>query len=157
MWWIGIHLGFTGTWLGTTLVLLILTIMETSSMDVDVRLSIPAIVYSLDGNAIRIAGFGAILTGGVLSGMYWGFTRFYWVIVKELASLLLFIFGLTWLEPLEHKAQSYASSQGAGAFHNAQFVLIHQEIIWTLIGWPLIMVALNFISKIKPWGKTKRS
>lgn len=156
LWWVGLHLAFLGTWLGTTLVLLILTLMVTSSMSMNVRLSIPAIVYSLDLHVMRAAGIGSIITGGVLAGSYWGFTKFYWVIVKELTCLSLVVNGALWLEPIEHKAMLFISSQGAGAFQSAEFMLIHQEIIWTLIGWLLVMLGLIFISKFKPWGKTNR-
>jgi hypothetical protein len=156
MWMLSIHLVFTSAWVGATLVLFVLTLMTTWSIDPNVRVALPEIVYLLDLRFMRIAGIGTIITGGMLAANYWGFTRFYWVIAKELISLSLVVVGAVWLEPIEKEAMSYTSHLGIEAMNNSQYLLVHKEILWTLAGWIFVMAGMIFISKFKPWGKVKR-
>ena len=157
LWMVGIHLVFIGAWLGTTIVLFVLTLMTTWPIDANVRVALPEIVYLLDVRVMRIAGIGTIITGGVLAASYWGFARFYWVLVKEVVSLSLVVIGATWLEPIEKKAMSYTSANGINALQNLQFLHVHEQILWTLASWIFAMPCLVFISKFKPWGKIKRT
>jgi hypothetical protein len=157
LWMVGIHLGFIGVWVGTTVVLFVLTLMITWSIDADVRAAIPELVYVLDVKVMRCAGIGSILTGGILAASYWGFTRFYWVLLKELVSLSLVVNGATWLEPIEKKAASYISTQGSDALQNLQYLHVREQILWTLAIWIFVMVGMVYISKFKPWGKIRRT
>src|SRR5690348_10406616 len=132
LWIVVIHLAFIGVWLGTTVVLFALTQMTTWPIDEDIRVALPGVVFLLDVRVMRIAGIGSILTGGILAASYWGFARFYWVLVKELVSLSLVVIGATWLEPIEKKAMSYSSAQGIAALQNPQYLRVHEQILWTL-------------------------
>ncbi|WJH36158.1 hypothetical protein N6H14_09970 [Paenibacillus sp. CC-CFT747] len=153
---IGLHLIFVAAWVGSSFVLLMLSLLSLYSGSQTVQIAIPSIMHAIDLLVIIPGTIGIIVTGVVLSLLtHWGIKKYHWVIVKEISTLFLAALGGVWLAPLVLRAVELSSNQGVSALTDPEYLLIHKKILLTSgIIIPLLL-GMIFISKLKPWGKVK--
>jgi hypothetical protein len=79
-----------------------------SSHDV-VRIAMPDIMHFVDVFVIIPSALGIIITGALLSALtQWGFTRYHWIIVKEVARIFLVVLcGLVRNMAFSSRAESH--------------------------------------------------
>ncbi len=134
-------------WLGA--VLCILTIASTARFvdDPTLRHAAYVILDDLDTTVMIPVAVGATLTGillGVLTK--WGLTRFWWVLVKLVVSVVLTGGGTF---ALHVQVQRAVAASAAGA--------VPAEGSWIVVANVVKVVALAalvLISIVKPWGRT---
>ncbi|SFC66929.1 hypothetical protein SAMN05443252_105174 [Bacillus sp. OV322] len=148
-WWLSAHILFSSIWLGVTVTYLILCISVLMTNDAQVINAYYTSMLQLEQTAGRVSLVGTVITGLLLSILTkWGLFRFYWIITKEIITLIClilgFIFIYTWtlngihlLEPLI----------------NDSFIMNHYQLMIWIIIQVILLAILFIISVFKPWGK----
>ncbi|HET8840850.1 MAG TPA: hypothetical protein VFN35_05250 [Ktedonobacteraceae bacterium] len=126
-WLLSAHLLCTVVWLGAALSSLIsnLTALFTN----DSHLLNAAYVFAdiLDKALLRGGAIGTLITGVLLSVLtQWGLFRFYWIIVKEIISVLCLIVGVT-ISGWNGDAVFLTALQGLQALHNPLYSTLPTE------------------------------
>ena len=94
----------------------------------------------------------AIVTGIALSwGTRWGFFRWYWVLVKQIATYALLLLAPFTVHEWITQMTSLSRAGGAGAsYASVQRLHVLASVVVTVVG-----VAIVTISVLKPWGRRK--
>ena len=155
-WLLSIHLLCTVAWLGAGLCSLIFNI--TALITSNPHLLNAAYVFAgiLDKAILRGGAVGALVTGILLSMLtQWGLMRFYWIIVKEIVSILCIVIGFI-ISGWNADAISLTAMQGLDALHNPLFIT-NRTMMFAGIFFQLISLSgVIVISVFKPWGQRKR-
>jgi len=148
-WWLSAHILFSAIWLGVTVTFLILCISVLNTNDGQVIKAYYTSMLRLEQTAGRASLIGTVITGLLLSILTkWGLFRFYWIITKEIITLIClalgFIFIYYWtLNGIHLSADSI----------NEDFITNHYQLmIWIIIQVSLLAI-LFIISVFKPWGQ----
>lgn len=156
-WLLSAHLLCTVVWLGAALSSLIFNL--TALFTNDAHLLNAAYVFAdiLDKALLRGGAIGALITGLLLSILtQWGLFRFYWIIVKEIMSVLCIIVGVI-ISGWNDDAISLTALQGLQTLHNPLY-LTDRTLMFLGIFFQLISLSgVIVISVFKPWGQRKRS
>jgi hypothetical protein len=155
-WLLSAHLLCTVAWLGAALCSLIFNL--TALFVNDPHLLNAAYIFAdiLDKAILRGGAIGALITGVLLSVLtQWGLLRFYWIIVKEIASILCIVVGVV-ISGWNDNAIALTAVQGLRALHNPLY-LTNQTLMFIGIFFQLIALSgVIVISVFKPWGQRKR-
>lgn len=155
-WLLSAHLFCTVAWLGTALCSLILNLTALFPQDSHLLNAIYLQASILDVALLRGGALGAILTGLLLSVLtQWGLLRFYWIISKELISILCISVGVA-ISSWNDEALALTASHG---FQTASSPLYLTDRTWMFLGIALQLISLSaviVISVFKPWGQRKR-
>ena len=110
----------------------------------------------LDKAILRGGAVGALITGILLSVLtQWGLMRFYWIIVKEIVSVLCIVIGFI-ISGWNDDAISLTAMQGLHALHNPLYIT-NRTLMFIGIFFQLISLSgVIVISVFKPWGQRKR-
>lgn len=139
-WLLLVHLIFSSIMLGGAVIFLVLSIVAASTADESVYSACYTVMHVLSQTSVRASTIGTIVTGVLLSvGTHWGLFRYYWVIAKEVLTLVAIVVGpigmYMWTLP--------ARADDLG-------------VMWTGIILQVISLAAIFcLSVLKPWGKRK--
>lgn len=156
-WLLSAHLFCTVAWLGAALCSLIFNL--TTIFTTDPHLLTAAYVFAdiLDKAILRGGAVGAVITGVLLSVLtQWGLFRFYWIIVKEIVSLLCISIGVI-ISGWNDEAISLTVRWGFQVLHQPLYLT---DRTWMFIGIFFQLVSLSgiiVISVFKPWGQRKRT
>ncbi len=98
-----------------------------------------------------------MITGLLLSVLtQWGLFRFYWIIIKEIISVLCIVVGVI-ISGWNDEALSLTVLRGFQVFHNPLY-LTDRTLMFLGISFQLLSLsAVIVISVFKPWGQRKRS
>jgi hypothetical protein len=155
-WLLSAHLLCTVAWLGAGLCSLIFNI--TALITNDPHLLNAAYVFAdiLDKAILRGGAVGALITGILLSVLtQWGLMRFYWIIVKEIVSVLCIVVGFI-ISGWNDDAISLTAMQGLHVLHNPLYIT-NRTLMFIGIFFQLISLSgVIVISVFKPWGQRKR-
>src|SRR5258708_6686107 len=156
-WLLSAHLLCTVAWLGAALCSLIFNIVALITTDPHLLNASYVFADILDKALLRGGAVGAILTGLLLSILtQWGLIRFYWMIVKEIVSVLCIVVGVI-ISGWNDDAIALTAMQGFHAFHDPLY-LTNRTLMFIGICFQLIALAgVIVISVFKPWGQRKRS
>jgi multisubunit Na+/H+ antiporter MnhB subunit len=153
-WLISAHVAFAGIWLGTALSMILMAFSNQKTQNGDELYAINSVIKLLDDFVVIPAAIASLLTGAVLCWLtVWGFVKFYWVIVKWVATLLLITFGTFWLGPWTNSMTAISDTERIKALTNPLFLF---DIRGVIIGGSiqiLCLLAIIAISFIKPWGR----
>ena len=139
-WLLLAHLIFSSIMLGGAVIFLVLSIVAATSTDASVISACYQAMHALSKTSVRASTIGTIVTGVLLSvWTHWGLFRYYWVIAKEVLTLVAIVVGpigmYMWTLP--------AGAEDLGA-------------LWIGIILQVISLAAIFgLSVLKPWGKRK--
>ena len=131
-WLLSAHILFSVIWLGAVLCTFVLFIVATDTNNGDVPQSIQESIDILDETIILPLAVGALVTGILLSVLTkWGLFKFWWLIVKEILTLLPIALGVF-----------------------VQVVRPPEEVIWfTSLTTVACLSAAVVISVFKRWGQ----
>jgi hypothetical protein len=146
-WVLILHILFSSIMLGNMVTFLILSITVATTNDLSLIRSCYTIMNILSDSSIRASTLGATITGILLSVLtHFGLFKYWWIIVKELLTILLIGLNLWGMYLLTLDA---LQGVGVGEYET-------NFILWTGIVLQIISLIFIFvISKFKPWGKRK--
>jgi uncharacterized membrane protein len=153
-WLKGFHLFFCCAWVGTGISMLVLTMVKGYMPNGDELYAVNACVKLLDDFIIIPAALGSLITGLLFSLFTnWGFFKFNWVIFKWIATVAQILFGTFWLGPWTNGATAIANAERAQSLTNAQYLYFREMSNYFGSIQVLLLIAVVFISVLKPWGK----
>jgi hypothetical protein len=139
-WMLSAHILCTIAWLGPAFCYLVVAILAATTLDPSLVKAAYTVFGLLEHTLVLGAAAGTAVTGVLLSVMTnWGLTRWYWIIVKAIATPLVIMLELFALESLLQQAM------GGGVPHN--------QLIGGFAGHLATMSAIVVISVLKPWGQ----
>ncbi|QUS62525.1 hypothetical protein IQE94_17905 (plasmid) [Synechocystis sp. PCC 7339] len=155
-WLLSLHIATGGLWFGIALcsvaLALSIVLLEPGEAIHGINLArnvlgqyiiIPAAVFS-------------VITGILLCGFTnWGFFKHYWVMVKQLVTLLLIVLGSVWLGPMTKEMTALSEAGGSQVLQNPDYLTLQTTV--TLVGalQTLALLIVIIVSTLKPWGKRK--
>jgi hypothetical protein len=148
------HLASGAIWFGTALCMVLIAFTNMNTPNGDELYAINSVVKRLDDFVVIPAANASLLTGALLSGLtVWGFFKFYWVIVKWVATVVLITFGTFWLGPWTNAMTAISDTERLKALTNPLFMFDIKGVIIGGLIQTLCLLAIIAISIIKPWGR----
>jgi hypothetical protein len=155
-WLLSAHLLFMGIWLGGSFCSIALNLIGLNTTDPHLLNSVYVIADILDNVVIRSGAAGSLITGILLAWLaQWGFFRFYWVITKEIATLLIIV-GDQIIIRWNNIAVSLTGTSIA-APPNAAYTSIRTLLFIGIVLRLVLLLSIIVISVFKPWGQRKRA
>jgi len=155
-WLLSAHLLCTVAWLGAALCSLIFNLTALFTNDPYLLNAAYVLADILDKAILRGGAIGALITGILLSVLtQWGLIRFYWIIVKEIVSVLCIVVGII-ISGWNDDAISLTALQGVQAIHNPLYLTNRTLMFIGIIFQLLALSGVIVISVFKPWGQRKR-
>lgn len=155
-WLLSLHIATGGLWFGTALCSVALA-MSISVLDPDDALHGINLARNILGEYIIVpAAIFSVITGILLcSFTNWGFFKHYWVMTKQLATLILIVIGSVWLGPLTKQMTAISESGQPQVLQDSNYLSL-QKIV-TLGGalQTLVLLAIIVVSTVKPWGRRR--
>lgn len=146
------HLLFAAIMFGTNITLILLSAGASAADDALVVQQNYDVMYLLSTTIIRGSTFATIITGFLLSILTpWGLFKFYWIIAKEILSLILFAINIWGMSAWTNRALQQINNAQASIDQAAL-----QVDLWIGMTIQLTSLILVFaLSVYKPWGKRK--
>ncbi|WP_134684135.1 hypothetical protein [Brevibacillus migulae] len=154
-WLVILHLITTVLFVGGSFCqwVLLLTILNTSNGDV-LYVS-HSLMHTVDIALIIPGLLGVTITGIMLSmKTQWGFFKFYWIINKEIITLLTLILGSV-LNIYVRSTIELSFDQRLQALQNPVYLQDRQMLVVLSIIQTSMLIYVIVISILKPWGKRK--
>jgi len=155
-WLKGIHVTLVAFSVGAILSMLVLLLLKQNFKGGENLFLIDLGIFRLL-NFLNYSFYGVMLTGLIYSLFTkWGFFRHHWITVKWTMVLLLFVFTWVWMGPAINGTVALADGGLLIPNSLSEYVnYTNRSLLYVLIEcFPL--VALLFISVLKPWGKRKQ-
>lgn len=153
-WLLSAHVSFAALWTGTVLSMFLLSLTNMQAKNGDALYAINSAINLLDDYIVIPSAMGAVITATFLCWTTnYGFTKFYWVIVKWILTTGLIIFGTFWLYPWGNTAEIISAKEGLQAFKNSIYSFDTRGVLIGSVIQFLCLVFIIGISVIKPWGR----
>jgi hypothetical protein len=152
-WLLSLHIAASGLWFGTAV------------CSVALALSIPMLVPDaphgihlarniMGEYIIAPAAVFAVITGVLLcSFTNWGFFKHYWVIAKQIVTLISIVLGSMWLSPMTEKMTAISATGGSQVLQNSDYLALQNTAILGGTFQALVLLTIIIVSTVKPWGK----
>jgi hypothetical protein len=155
-WLLSAHLLCTVAWLGAALCSLILNLTALLTTDPHLLNATYVQASILDKALLRGGAIGTLATGILLSVLtQWGLIRFYWIIVKEIVSVVCITGGVI-ISSWNDEAIASTALQGLQALHNPLYLTDRTLMLMGIFLQLTCLSAVIVISVFKPWGQRKR-
>jgi len=144
-----VHVVTSVGWLGTAFVTLILIVAALVTDNPELRRSAYLVMRLFDSASWVPLGALAMVSGVALSlTTKWGLVRYYWVAIKLVLTVVVFVLPLVFRsrlisDAIERTAEPGATAGGAGT-----------ELLTPGIMGLLILTVATVLSIYKPWGST---
>jgi hypothetical protein len=156
-WILSFHIISAALWTGGVISLLLVEWYNHQTQSGDVLNALDRIINQIDEWIIIPAATGSISTATLLCwGTNYGFTKFYWTIVKWISTVALMVFGSFYLDPWGVKAEAISTSEGLKALENVVYNFNVHGILIGGAGNFVCLMAIVIISVLKPWGRRKQ-
>ncbi|MBV8887914.1 MAG: hypothetical protein JO235_28500 [Chroococcidiopsidaceae cyanobacterium CP_BM_RX_35] len=153
-WLLFAHVAFAALWTGTVLSMFLLAVRNQNSTNADALYAINSAINLLDDYIVIPSAIGSLLTGTLLCWLtVWGFFKFYWVILKWLATVSLIIFGTFWLFPWANAATAISETQRLSTLASPLYMFDAKGVFIGTIMQTLCLLVIIAVSLLKPWGK----
>lgn len=153
-WLVSAHVIFAALWTGTVLSMFLLAFKNQHSTNADVLQALNSAINLLDDYVVIPSAIGSLLTGTFLCWLtVWGFFRYYWVIVKWIATVALMIVGTFWLFPWANAATAISEAQRLQALENPLYSFDAKGVLIGAVVQVVCLVVIITISLLKPWGR----
>ncbi|MEM7726574.1 MAG: hypothetical protein AAF208_09405 [Cyanobacteria bacterium P01_A01_bin.45] len=153
-WLISTHVVFAGTWFGTALCMIAISLMKSDIASGDELYALNAVMKMLDDFVIIPSAILSLLSGTLLCWLtIWGFFKHYWVVAKWVATVTLIVTGTIWLGPWTNAMTSISAEQRLLALENPLYVFDGQAVLIGAIAQTSSLLVVIIISFLKPWGK----
>ncbi|RDW22439.1 hypothetical protein CWR48_01660 [Oceanobacillus arenosus] len=144
-WLLITHILFAAIMFGNMVTFLILSITITASNDPQLIESCYQVMLLLSGSSIRASTIGTTVTGILLCVLTkWGLFKFYWIIVKEVLTILLIGINIWGMYSWTLRALDIFTVTGLQINHGELLIGISIQLISLII--------IFTISVFKPWG-----
>lgn len=155
-WLLSLHILFAAIMLGTSVTFLILSITAVSTKDSGLVLSCYKAMHVLSETSVRASVIGTIVTGILLSlWTHWGLVKYYWIIAKEVLTLVAVILGPIGMYIWTLQGISLLTDVGVEGANQGAYV-VNTISLFIGIGLQIIsLIAMYLLSVFKPWGKRK--
>lgn len=151
------HILFSVALLGSAFCLLALGIAAAVTDDGAVLRAAYLGMGVLQERLVRVGAIGAAVTGVLLSILtHWGLTRFYWIIVKEVGTVLSIGLGLVAMGTWTRQAIALTTAHGLEAVSNPAYIVNQRMLLAGIAVQIVSLSALVVISVFKPWGRRSR-
>ncbi len=155
-WLLSAHLFCTVAWLGAGLCSLVFNITALITNDPHLLSATYMLASALDKAMLRGGAIGMLITGILLSVLtHWGLFRFYWIIVKEIFTLIAIVVGFLISGWNEH-ALSLTMIYGLQALDNPLYTMDRALMFIGIVFEIISLSGIIIISIFKPWGQRKR-
>ena len=143
-------------WTGAVISLLLVKWMNYHNPNLALN-ALDLVVNNIDHQIIIPAAVSSVLTATVLYwGTNYGFAKFYWVVTKCVVTLALILFGTFYLDPWGVNSESISAIDPVKAIESLRYQF---NTKWILIGGSgnfISLLAIVFISFLKPWGRINK-
>lgn len=155
-WLLGIHIATGGLWLGTALCSVALALSMVLLLPGDALYGINLARNVMGQYIIAPSAVFSVITGALLcSFTNWGFFKHYWVIAKQLVTLILIVVGSVWLESMTKEMMALSEAGRSQVLQNPDYLAIQNTSILGGALQTLALLAIIIVSTVKPWGKRK--
>ncbi|WP_240041204.1 DUF2269 family protein [Paenibacillus ginsengarvi] len=152
------HLIFSAIMLGGMVIFLVLSITAATTNDPRLFESCFAIMRVLAQTSVRASTIGTVVTGVLLSvWTHWGLLRYYWIIAKELLTLVAIGIGIVGIGIWSVKTADLSAAQGMDVLHDAVFRSNRNMLVGGIVCQIVSLAAIFVLSVYKPWGKRARA
>jgi hypothetical protein len=156
-WALSFHIISAALWTGAVISLLLVEWMNYQNPNLALN-ALDRVVNNIDHQIIIPAAVSSVLTATVLCwGTNYGFTKFYWVVTKWVVTVALILFGTFFLDPWGVNSESISAIDPVKAIESLRYQFNTKGI---LIGGSanfISLLAIVFISFLKPWGRISKS
>lgn len=152
-WLKGVHILFTGAWVGAMVCLLLLHLFDHPADGTETH-AVQVILVHLDDWVIIPSALGSLLTGLLISWLTpWGFFKWRWVTVKWIGTFTVIFAGSLLVGPRLTNMAALSAAEPLGVLQNPAFRSDHQVIAFVVGPQVLLLGFLVLISVLKPWKK----
>ncbi|RUS96643.1 hypothetical protein DSM106972_086660 [Dulcicalothrix desertica PCC 7102] len=157
-WLLSFHITSASLWFGTAFCSLALAVYYQNWANGNELYAINA-ARNLMGEFIIVPSAVSSLVSGLLLCNFtvWGFFKHYWVMAKQILTMMLIVIGSVWLGPLTKQATSISAIERLQVLQNPTYVSIRDAVIVVGAIQTLVLVIIIIISVLKPWGRRKTS
>ncbi|WP_408107305.1 hypothetical protein [Brevibacillus sp. B_LB10_24] len=152
-----LHLFFSSIMLGGAVLFVVMSIRAAVTDDEQVLKACYTVMHILATTSVRASTIGATVTGILLSVLtHWGLFRFYWIIAKEVLTLVTIGIGIVGMYFWTLGAFSVTAAEGMAALHSPVFIANIQQLYAGIALQVASLVAIFLLSVFKPWGQRKQ-
>jgi hypothetical protein len=153
-WLLSAHVGFAALWTGTVLSMFLLSLRNRESTNAGVLNALDSAINLLDDWLVIPSAIGSVVTATLLCWITnYGFTKFYWIIVKWFLTTGLIIFGTFWLFPWGNTAEKISGQKGLQALGDPIYEFDAKGVLLGTIVQAFFLFIIIGISVLKPWGR----
>jgi hypothetical protein len=156
-WLLTLHLLFSAIMLGGAVAFLIMSITAASTSDEGMLKACYTMMHILAKTSVKASTIGALVTGILLSMMtQWGLFQYYWIIAKEVLTLLSILLGPIGMYSWTLKAVTLTTAEGLNVLQDPVFIVNNNQLWVGIILQVISLSAMFVISVFKPWGMRKK-
>ncbi|WP_088833724.1 hypothetical protein [Paenibacillus tyrfis] len=156
-WLLSAHILFSAIWLGNSVVFVVLGIVSATTGDPGVLSACYTVMHLLSTSSLRASTIGTVVTGVLLSVLTsWGLFRYYWIIAKEVLTLLCILLGAVGMYLRTLRAVTLIPASGMDVWQQPDFVVNNGQLWIGIVLQVLSLAAMIVLSVWKPWGRRKR-
>ncbi|MFJ5623955.1 hypothetical protein ACIQD3_14765 [Peribacillus loiseleuriae] len=157
-WLLTIHILFAAIMFGVTVSFLILSLTAANTSSLDVLKACYNGMHILAKTSVKASTIGTLITGILLSVLTnWGLFKFYWIIVKEVLTIVSIGLGVVGMYRWSLSAVTFVSTAGFDAWQHPSFVVNNEQLLIGIILQIISLGTMFVISVFKPWGQRKKS
>lgn len=156
-WLLSAHILFSAIWIGNSVVFVVLGIVSATTIDPGVLSACYTVMHLLSTSSLRASTIGTVVTGVLLSVLTsWGLFRYYWIIAKEVLTLLCILLGAVGMYFWTLRAVTLIPASGMDVWQQPDFVVNNGQLWVGIVLQVLSLAAMIVLSVWKPWGRRKQ-
>lgn len=150
------HLLSVSAWIGGQMSIILIQNIKYQLVLPEHQYGILATAQAIDDIVVVGGAIGCLLTGLVYSLMTnWGFSKFRWITIKWISTVLLILFGTFFLGPWLNEMAVISANEYGLALMNPKYLYDEKmNMIWGTAQFG-INILLVIISVLKPWKRQK--
>lgn len=157
-WLLGFHIFFNCAWIGTAMSMVLLMFIKGTPSNGDELYAVSAAIKLMDDFIIIPAALGSLVTGLLFCWLTnWGFTKFYWIILKWVTTIVLIVFGTFWLGPWTNGIAAMSDKMRLMALQDPVYLHFREMSLIFGTSQLVVLLVLIFITALKPWGRRKKA
>jgi hypothetical protein len=154
-WLLVIHIFFASVMVGISVGILILTIILLKAQDQEIIDMAYTSMNILAKGPLRTTTIGAIFSGMIMAVLTrWGLFRYYWIIAKQLLSIIVIGIGLFGIYNWTLEGVSIA--QGGASDISPGLAVNNKQLLTGAIFQIISLFSIYAISIFKPWGERRK-
>lgn len=148
------HIFFIGIWIGClSAIVLIITVGDLLTSQSTVVVA-SKVIFVINDYVIMNVSIAVVLTGLLFSTFtQWGFIRYWWIILKWIAIIILTVFLIFWFAPVVNSLAGISDVLGKDVTFSADYLKLQNDLLFYSVTQIVLLACVIFISVFKPWGK----